>query len=143
MVGSAKEIAESLGCRQAERNTCFHDFYYMCVCRGEEVVECTVLREIKLIAWQVSSNRALECRLDELGKQERKTIAELSKRSAELERELEAAEKTSARLKKAARKSSQGTRRRAEERESSVGSGEGLDSNESAKVGSPTREKRR
>lgn len=68
------------------------------------------------------SHRAVNNKLDELLKQKRRNVLELAKINAELQKELKAAKKTNAWLKKAAGENGQGTKRIPEERGSSSGS---------------------
>lgn len=55
MVGSAGENAGPLECRQGERKTGVHGFYYRRAFRGNEVVESFVLRESSLTARETLS----------------------------------------------------------------------------------------
>lgn len=92
LVGCATEIAEPRECSQRERKTCPHGLYFTRVFRGDEVIECAVLKELNLTAWDVLSRRASNRKLDELGKQARSDLAELARSIAELKKKLEAAE---------------------------------------------------
>lgn len=50
MVGSARENNEPRECRLGGRMTCMHEFYCTRAFRGNEAVDCAVLREMNLTA---------------------------------------------------------------------------------------------
>lgn len=87
------------------------------------MADYAVLREINLTVGKVLSHRASNSKLDELGRQKRRSKKELAMKDEKLEKELEAATKTSTRLKEAVRGSlrSQSTKSRTAQRGSSSG----------------------
>lgn len=111
-MGSTRKNAEPLECQQGRRHTCLHDSYYRRVFRGDEVVECAVLKNTKLTAQKWLSDRALDTKVNELKKPERSDTAELVRTNAELKEKLEAAEKRIARVCGEVRENGQGTKRR-------------------------------
>lgn len=93
MIGSAKENAEPRECLRGERKPCLNGFCYKRAVSGNEAVDCAVLRKMSLTAREVLSDRALNSKLDDLEKQERRKREELANRSEKLERELGATKK--------------------------------------------------
>lgn len=116
-------------------------FYYRSLVRGKKVVDCAVLREMILTAREVFSQPALDSKLYEVGKQEKRNREELARKNEERKNKLEAAEKTIVRHKGDVRGSSQSTKRRATGRERNSGSRENSNSNCSLEVRSPTHKK--
>lgn len=72
-VRNARENAGRRTCQQSGGRTCLHGFYHTCrrVFRGSEVVNCAVLREVKLTSQDVLTHRFLNWKLHELDKEER------------------------------------------------------------------------
>lgn len=103
LTGSARENAQRQECRQRRRKTCLQVFYYWRVFRGDEVVNCAVLIEMSVMAWKVTNYRALNSKLEELEKQERRDREELAKRSQKLANKMGAASKTNTSLEEALR----------------------------------------
>lgn len=58
-VESAPEIAESRESVLEGTETSVHCFYYRRVCRGGEVSDCAILREVNLTTRKMLSHRAL------------------------------------------------------------------------------------
>lgn len=59
-VGSATEPAEPRDCRQEERKTLLHGFYFKHVFRGSEMAKCVILTEMNFTSSEALSQRALE-----------------------------------------------------------------------------------
>lgn len=72
MVGSARENAKSSECRPRASKTRLRGFYYRRAFPGDEVLECTVLREMSLTAREVLSHSALDTKVTKLVKQEQR-----------------------------------------------------------------------
>lgn len=101
MVRSATDNAQRWEFQEKGRKAGLQGFYYRRVFRITELVDCAVLKEINLTAREVLSQKALNWKVNELGKQKRRTREQSGSRNERLRRalnELEAAEKTTARL---------------------------------------------
>lgn len=98
MIASARENAEQRKSRQRRRKTCLYRFYYRRVYLRDEVVERAVPKRMNLTGRNMLGHRALNKKLDELGKQERGYIPEFARPSAKLNKKLETAEERIARV---------------------------------------------
>lgn len=72
MVKKARENAERREFRQGGRKKCLHGFDYRPVSRGSKVVDCAILKEMSLAAWQVLSHKALDGKAEKLEMQEQR-----------------------------------------------------------------------
>lgn len=59
-VESARGDVELQECRQREKNTCLHGFYYNRVIRGSNVGDCVLLKEMRWTARKVLGHRVLQ-----------------------------------------------------------------------------------
>lgn len=87
MVGSATNNAEPRKCGQRGRNTCLGEFYYRRGFRGNEAVDCAILKKVNLTAWEVMNHRALGKELDKLAKQKPSDGEELAGQKERLRNE--------------------------------------------------------
>lgn len=71
--------------------------------RGNDTVDCALLGENNLAAWEVLSRRASNWKLNELEKQEQTDRGELARKDEKLENELEVAEEVTSKLRGAVR----------------------------------------
>lgn len=81
MARSARESAEPRKYRQGGKKTDLQGFYYSRVVRSNEVVNCAVLIEMNLTAREMLSHKAVNWKLKELRKQERRDREELRSKS--------------------------------------------------------------
>lgn len=111
-----------------KRKTCLSCSYYTRVFRANEVVDQAVPRGMNLTAREVQSHRDLESKLFGLECQKRRSTEKMARKIEELDKELEAARKTGARLRKSVRgnRTSQDTKHRTRQRGNSSGSGASL-----------------
>lgn len=86
VMGRARENAKPWEGPQGGRKTNPHSFYYNIVFCSEEVMECTVLREMNLVGREVLSRKALDTKLTKLLKQKWRCRAELARKRAELKK---------------------------------------------------------
>lgn len=128
----AKKNAEPRECPEKRSRTRLHGLYFRPVFCVDEVVECPLLSQISVTARKMLSHRGLSDNLDRLRKQERKNIAELTKRNRELKKELKTPTK-------AARGNSKGSKRSTEKGRSCSGSKRSPNSSNSPEVRSLTR----
>lgn len=107
MEESSKKNAEQRECPHERRTKFLHAFYCRQVSCGTKAASCAVLKESNLTTRKILSHRILDNKLYELRKKERKSSEELARKNKKPKNELEAADETAARVKRAER----GTRR--------------------------------
>lgn len=84
IVERASKNAETHESPQEGEKAGVHGFYYRRVLHGNKVVDCPVLREINLTAWEVLSHNAVNRKINELENQERRVREVLASPNEEL-----------------------------------------------------------